>query len=234
MDDAQEPLFGRTDYRDAPRARSGRHDQGVMSQVRHLGRNVLHMHGQAEVAFGGAGAGQYGAEKSRLIKLLTPDVKRRAARHRIEAHGQSERRRFGDRRLGILLAREVLNANHKKLYRIYRKEGQAVRRRRGRNRTNGTQRPMVLPSGPNQRWSLDFVSDALTDGRRFRTPCVFDNFTSEALAIVGDASLSGVRVGRKLGRIIARRGTPAMKVSDNGTELISHAIMRWQKGRCVE
>lgn len=145
-----------------------------------------------------------------------------------------ERRRFGYRRLGILLAREGLNANHKKLYRIYREEGLAVRRRRGRKRATGTRRPMVLPSGPNQRWSLDFVSDALTDGRRFRTLCVVDDFTREALAIVVDTSLSGVRVGRELDRIIARRGRPAMIVSDNGTELTSHAILRWQKERGIE
>ena len=145
-----------------------------------------------------------------------------------------ERRRFGYRRLGILLAREGLNANHKKLYRIYREEGLGQRRRRGRKRATGTRRPMVLPSAPNQRWSLDFVSDALTDGRRFRTLCVVDDFTREALAIVVDTSLSGVRVGRELDRIIARRGRPAMIVSDNGTELTSHAIERWQKERGVE
>lgn len=145
-----------------------------------------------------------------------------------------ERRRFGYRRLGILLAREGLNANHEKLYRIYREEGLAVRRRRGRKRATGTRRPMLLPSGANQRWSLDFVSDALTDGRRFRTLCVVDDFTREALAIVVDTSLSGVRVGRELDRIIARRGRPAMIVSDNGTELTSHAILRWQKERGVE
>ena len=65
---------------------------------------------------------------------------------------------------------------------------------------------MLLPSGANQRWSLDFVSDALTDGRRIRTLCVVDDFTREALAITVDTSLSGVRVGRELDRIIARRG----------------------------
>ncbi len=145
-----------------------------------------------------------------------------------------ERRRFGYRRLGILLAREGLSANQKKLYRIYREEGLAVRRRRGRKRATGTRRPMVLPSAPNQRWSLDFVSDALTDGRRIRTLCVVDDFTREALAIVVDTSLSGVRVGRELDRIIARRGKPAMIVSDNGTELTSHAILRWQKERGIE
>src|SRR3546814_15600956 len=77
-----------------------------------------------------------------------------------------ERRRFGYRRLGILLAREGLEANHKKVFRLYREEGLAVRRRRGRKRALGTRRPMLLPEAANERWSLDFVSDALADGRR--------------------------------------------------------------------
>ena len=74
-----------------------------------------------------------------------------------------ERRRFGYRRLGILLDREGLGANHKKVYRIYAEEGLAVKRRRGRKRAIGTRRPMLLPYGPNQRWSLDFVSDTLSE-----------------------------------------------------------------------
>ena len=105
-----------------------------------------------------------------------------------------ERRRFGYRRLGILLAREGLGANHKKLYRLYTEERLAVKRRRGRKRAMGTRRPMLLPAQVNERWSLDFVSDALTDSRRFRTLCVVDDFTREALAVVVDVSLSGVRV----------------------------------------
>lgn len=145
-----------------------------------------------------------------------------------------ERRRFGYRRLGILLEREGLYANHKKIFRIYREEGLAVRRRRGRKRAVGTRRPILLPAGANHRWSLDFVSDALSDGRRFRTLCVVDDFTREALAVVVDTSLSGVRVARELDRLIERRGKPRMIVSDNGTELTSHAILRWQKERVVE
>jgi len=146
----------------------------------------------------------------------------------------SERRRFGYRRLGILLEREGLYANHKKVFRIYREEGLAVRRRRGRKRAVGTRRPILLPAGANHRWSLDFVSDALSDGRRFRTLCVVDDFTREALAVVVDTSLSGVRVSRELDRLIERRGKPRMIVSDNGTELTSHAILRWQQERGVE
>ena len=78
-----------------------------------------------------------------------------------------KRRRFGYRRLGILLEREGHSANHKKVFRIYSEEGLSVRRRRGRKRAVGTRTPMLVPTGPNQRWSLDFVSDALSDGRRF-------------------------------------------------------------------
>lgn len=138
-----------------------------------------------------------------------------------------ERRRFGYRRLGILLDREGLGANHKKVYRIYSEEGLAVKRRRGRKRAIGTRRPMLLPYGPNQRWSLDFVSDTLSDGRRFRILCVVDDFSREALAVVVDISLSGIRVARELDRLIERRGKPLMIVSDNGTELTSHAILKW-------
>lgn len=76
----------------------------------------------------------------------------------------SERRRFGDRRLHILLKREGWQVNWKKLYRIYREEGLTVRKRGGRKRALGTRTPMAIPQGPNQRWSLDFVSDSLSAG----------------------------------------------------------------------
>lgn len=89
----------------------------------------------------------------------------------------AERRRFGYRRLGILLEREGITMNRKKLYRLYSEAGLAVRRRRGRKRATGTRAPMALPDGPNQRWSLDFVSDALDWGRRFRILAIVDDFT---------------------------------------------------------
>lgn len=79
----------------------------------------------------------------------------------------AERRRFGYRRLGVMLEREGIAVNHKKLLRLYREEGLAIRRRRGRKRALGTRAPAALPQGPNQRWSLDFVSDALSDGAGF-------------------------------------------------------------------
>ena len=145
-----------------------------------------------------------------------------------------ERRRFGYRRLGILLERENLYANHKKIYRIYTEESLTVKRRRGRKRAVGTRRPMMVPDRPVQRWSLDFVSDALFDGRRFRTLCIVDDFAREALATVVDISLSGVRVARELDRLIERHGKPQMIVSDNGTELTSHAILKWARKTKVE
>ncbi len=143
----------------------------------------------------------------------------------------AERRRFGYRRLGWMLAREGQTINHKKLYRIYREERLMVRRRRGRKRALGTRAPMVLPARINQRWSLDFVSDTLSDGRRFRILCIVDDFSRECLATVVDTSLGGVRVVRELDRLSLERALPETVVSDNGTELTSGAVLRWTMRR---
>ncbi len=141
------------------------------------------------------------------------------------------RRRFGYRRLGWLLEREGAKVNLKKVYRLYREEGLAVKRRRGRRRAIGTRALIVVLRDPNQRWSLDFVSDQLANGRRFRILAVLDDFNSEGLATVPDFSLSGQRVIRELERIIAIYGKPAMIVSDNGTELSSNGALRWTASR---
>ena len=124
--------------------------------------------------------------------------------------------------------------NHKKLYRLYREGRLTVRKRGGRKRALGTRAPMTIPQGSNQRWSLDFVSDSLVDGRRFRILCVIDDFSRECLATVVDNSISGVRVGRELDRIADMRGYPCMAVSDNSTELTSNAILQWKEERGVE
>jgi putative transposase len=145
-----------------------------------------------------------------------------------------ERRRFGYRRLGLLLAREGLRPNHKKLRRLYREERLQVRRGGGRKRAIGTRAPMSVPEATNQRWSLDFASDTLADGRRFRILCVVDDFSRECLALVADTSLSGKRVARELDAVAARRGLPLTVVSDNGTELTSMAILRWSQDRTVD
>ncbi len=146
----------------------------------------------------------------------------------------AQRRRFGYRRLHILMTREGLVMNHKKLRRLYREERLAVRRRGSRKRALGTRAPMALPQGPNQRWSLDFLSDAFCDGRRFRILSIVDDFTRECLALVADTSLPGLRVVRELEALITARGRPAMIVSDNGTELTSMAMLRWSQERQVE
>jgi putative transposase len=146
----------------------------------------------------------------------------------------AERRRFGYRRLHVLLEREGWEVNWKKLYRIYREERLTVRKRGGRKRALGTRAPMAIPQGPNQRWSLDFVSDSLAWGRRFRVLCIIDDFSRECLGAIVDTSISGHRVARELDRIAERRGYPCMVVSDNGTELTSNAILTWQQDRKIE
>jgi len=146
----------------------------------------------------------------------------------------SIRRRFGYRRLHILLKREGIVMNHKKLRRLYREEHLQVRRRGGRKRALGVRAPLAVPQGPDQRWSLDFLSDAMIDGRRFRILAIVDDFTRECLALVADTSLSGLRVARELDAVIAIRGCPATIVSDNGTELTSMTMLRWSQDRRVE
>jgi len=145
----------------------------------------------------------------------------------------NERRRFGYRRLHVLLRREGYEMNRKKLYRIYKEERLMVRRRGGRKRALGLRAPMAIPDRPNACWSLDFVHDQLTDGRRFRVLAVVDDCTRECLALVPEVSLSGVRVARELDRIIAWRGRPDAIISDNGTELTSTAILAWTEERRI-
>ena len=128
-----------------------------------------------------------------------------ALRERLKALAE-ERRRFGYRRLHVLLRREGHVVNKKRVQRLYREERLTVRRRGGRKRAIGTRRPIARPLAANQRWSLDFVSDQLTDARRFRILAVVDDCTRECLALVADTSISGRRVARELDDIVRRRG----------------------------
>ena len=105
--------------------------------------------------------------------------------------------------------------NQKRFRRLYREEKLQVRKRGGRKRALGVRAPLALANGPNERWSLDFVSDAFTDSRRFRILAIVDDFTRESLALIPDTSLSGARVARELDALIARRGRPKSCVSDN-------------------
>jgi putative transposase len=91
--------------------------------------------------------------------------------------------------------------------------------------------PILVPHAINQRWSLDFVSDTLRDGRRFRILCVVDDFSHECLATMVDTSLGGVRVVRELERLATERAVPQEMISDNGTELTGGAVLHWTTGR---
>lgn len=137
----------------------------------------------------------------------------------------NQRRRFGYRRLHILLRREGVMINRKKTQRLYREEGLAVRRRRSRRRAVGTRAPAPVLALPNQRWSLDFVHDQMVSGRRFRVLNIVDDVTRECLAAIADTSICGQRVVRELTHLIERRGKPELIVSDNGTELTSNAVL---------
>jgi putative transposase len=143
----------------------------------------------------------------------------------------SARRRFGYRRIGVMLAREGIVMNHKKLRRLYREEGLAVKRRRGRNRATGTRKPLPLPAGPSQRWSLDFLSDVFGAGRRFRILAVIDDFTRECLGLIADTSIPGLWVARELDALVRLYGKPTAIVSDNGTDQSRNARMAKRERR---
>ncbi len=136
------------------------------------------------------------------------------------------RRRFGYRRLQILLEREGWQVNHKRVYRLYVEEKLSLRRKRGRKRSTVRQ-PLPAAVAVNQVWSVDFMSDTLSSGRRFRTLNIVDDYTRECLAIEVDTSLGGVRVVRVLEELRQRRGLPRQIRSDNGPEFVSRAVDQW-------
>jgi len=146
----------------------------------------------------------------------------------------NERRRFGYRRLFILLRREGEPSGLNRIYRLYSEEGLAVRKRRARRKAVGTRAPILVEARPNARWSLDFVHDQFACGRRFRILNIMDDVTRECLGAIPDTSISGRRVARELSAIIERRGKPGMIVSDNGTELTSNAILSWCAERGID
>ncbi len=142
--------------------------------------------------------------------------------------------RFGTPRLTFLLRVECGAINHKRVERLYKQAGLSLPRRRSKKRRGGF-RPQLLekPARPGQCWAMDFVSDTLADGRRFRALTVIDEFTRECVAIEVDTSLSGERVTRVLDRIIKQRGTPMNLRTDNGPEFTSQVLLRWTQARGV-
>jgi putative transposase len=141
------------------------------------------------------------------------------------------RRRFGYRRPQAFLRREGFVRNHKRLFRICGEEQLHMRRRGGRKRAMGSRAPMVLPLMPNQRCSLDFVSDQLKDGRLFRIMTVVDECTRDCLALIADTSLSGARGAREPAMLFDAHGKTQTIVGDNATEFTSNAILKFVDDR---
>jgi putative transposase len=143
------------------------------------------------------------------------------------------RRRFGCRRLFVLLRQQGERSGMNRIYRLYREECLGVRKRRARRRAVGTRAPILVEAIPNARWSLDFVHDQFANGRRFRILNIVDDVTRECLAAFPDTSISGRRVARELTALIARRGKPGMIVSDNGTESTCNAMLTWSEDQQI-
>lgn len=156
-----------------------------------------------------------------------------ALRGRLREFAQ-ERRRFGYRRLTVLLRREGWPVNHKRVYRLYREEGLGVRRRKRKRIGKVERQSLTIPTRPNERWSMDFVSDALTDGRRFRSLNIVDDFNRECLAAEVDTSLPGARVVRVLERLGELHGLPEVLVTDNGPEFAGQTLDVWAYQRGVQ
>jgi transposase InsO family protein len=159
----------------------------------------------------------------RYRSCRTPDTELRTQLRALA----NERKRFGYRRLFVLLRQAGEPSGINRIYRLYREEGLTVRKRRARRRALGTRAPLLVEAAANARWSLDFVHDQLACGRRFRILNIVDDVTRECLAAVPDTSISGRRVARELTKLVERRGKPGLIVSDNGTEFTSNAMLTW-------
>ena len=138
-----------------------------------------------------------------------------------------ERKRFGSPRLHIMLKRECLVINHKRTERLYREEGLALRRKRRRKGAAGARMIIPLPQRTNERWSMDFVTDSIVIGRRFRALAIVDDYSRECPAIEVDTSLGGRRVVGVLEKLAEIRGLPEVITIDNGPEFAGRALDEW-------
>jgi putative transposase len=144
-----------------------------------------------------------------------------------------QRRKFGSPRLHTMLRREGYQINHKRTERLYREEGLSLRIKKRKKRASHLRIVMDRPERINQHWSMDFVSDSLFNGRRFRVLTIVDDFSRECPALEADHSLTGKRVTRVLDRIALNRGLPEVITVDNGPEFISKALDLWAFGNNV-
>lgn len=153
-------------------------------------------------------------------------------RERIRAIAETKRR-YGYRRIHVMLLREGWQINHKRTHRLYREAGLQVRRRNRKRIIHGERTPLSRARKPNESWSMDFVSDALADGRRVRCLTLVDDFTKECLATVVDSSIIGARVALELDGVIARRSQPISISVDNGPEFAGKALDEWAYRRGI-
>lgn len=144
------------------------------------------------------------------------------------------RRRFGSPRLHVLLRREGWAVNHKRVERLYRQEGLSLRRKRRKKAASHLRVVLPAPTRINERWSMDFVTDSLVNGRRFRALTIVDDHSRESVAIESDFSLSGERVARLLDRLEAMRGLPEVITVDNGPEFAGRALDAWAYARNIK
>jgi putative transposase len=163
--------------------------------------------------------------------VKTDNDERLRERMRELAH---QRRRFGCPRIHLMLQREGLVINHKRTERIYRQEGLSLRKRK-RKKTAAMTR-VILPAAarPNERWSMDFVTDSIVTGRRFRALVIVDDYSRECPAIEVDTSLGGHRVVQVLERLAESRGLPEVITLDNGPEFTGKALDEWAYSRGVK
>ena len=138
-----------------------------------------------------------------------------------------QRRRFGYRRVHDLLRRDFPGVNHKRVYRLYREANLAVRKRKKSKRPLNERVPLQLAKAVNEVWSMDFVSDSLSNGRRLKYLTVADDFSHECVDIAVDFGISGEYVTRLLDRAAVFRGYPDMVRTDNGPEFTSRVFMAW-------
>jgi putative transposase len=136
--------------------------------------------------------------------------------------------KYGYPTLHDLLKTEGLVQNRKRTYRLYCEEGLQVRTKK-RKKLKRPRVPMLVPNGINERWSMDFISDQLANGRRFRVLNIVDDFSRECVGQVVDTSISGQRVARYLDELSSRRGLPKTIVCDNGPEFTSKALFFWSR-----
>jgi putative transposase len=178
----------------------------------------------------------FGVSERRACRVVP--IGRSSQRYRSRAQDQTALRlrlrdlaaarvRYGYRRLHVLLRREGWPVNHKRVYRLYRAEGLTLRRKTNKKRLGTPRSPRPAATRPDAQWSMDFMTDRLADGRRFRVLTLVDHVSRVSPAIAVDSSLSGQRVAAVLEEVARAQGKPEVIAVDNGPEFVSKALDAW-------